>query len=361
MRGLARFSVLAFLLASVPLHAENTLLTPVSGKTTSRREIHLVVKGPAAGLKLRSVETHERPLLLEKAPYKTGGMAAYHFRVHLHRGTNVLEIVPGRTRIVVKRGSPAIAGRSGGIPGFYLFHKAPAEAGCLPCHKGLGKGEGGGCRSCHVGKYTRPEAEWVHAPAAEGRCLSCHASERAPSGERFHPREGGTATLCFRCHLNARRWLSMPHVHGPVGAGNCVFCHDPHGSSHPFSLRYDGRKEMCLACHSEKAKAFLSQGFKPHAILAARGCTVCHDPHASAHPFQLEEPTVPLCVGCHPRFKGMTRGHPISRHPLQGKRDPLHPGRRFTCASCHDPHGSPYENLLIAPRETRLCSRCHPY
>ncbi len=352
-----------------PLFAGASLLTPVSGKTTPFKEIRIVVAGPVAGVKIRSENGEADYALLKKVPRKGKKGAVYHFKLTLKKGKNVLFLLPGEVRFSVSWNPAFSVARLGRFPGIYLFHRGASERACLPCHEIAKKGKkakkgGAGkraCLPCHRDKMSYLEKGWAHEPAAVGDCFACHAKGAGKKRIRFTPLDGGSDRLCLRCHLSSRRWKTEKYVHGPVGAGNCVFCHDPHGSSRKFYLRYDGKEGLCLVCHLVKARDFSKKGFRFHAILTAKGCVACHSPHASPHPYQLEEATLPLCMGCHPRFKGKKRGHPLSKHPLMGPRDPLNPQKPFTCVSCHDPHGSLYRALLIAPAGMRLCARCHPY
>ena len=353
------------LLIGSPLYAGISILTPVAGKTSPSRILLLVVKGPVGSVVKLRVQNPSSKWVLSKAVSK-GKEAVYHFRLTLVRGKNVFWILPGETRLNVSWNPAFSIARPERFPGIYLFHEKKAEAACLPCHKALRKDSRApsgkrGCLPCHRQEVIPPKNAWVHGPAAEGNCGACHASKASATGVRFTPIMGGSDKLCFRCHVSERRWKSRAYLHGPVGAGNCVFCHDPHSSPRKFYLRYDGSQGLCLVCHLKKARNFSKKGFKFHAILSAKGCIVCHSPHATNYPYQLYTGTVSLCVSCHLRFKGKKTGHPISKHPLQGPRDPLHPQKRFTCVSCHNPHGGLYKSLLRAPSGMRLCARCHPY
>jgi predicted CXXCH cytochrome family protein len=50
----------------------------------------------------------------------------------------------------------------------------------------------------------------------------------------------------------------------------------------------------------------------------------------------------------------------VGGHPLAGPKELRRPGRKLSCASCHDPHGSSHVYMLIEePMEGLLCRVCH--
>ncbi len=104
-----------------------------------------------------------------------------------------------------------------------------------------------------------------HVPVLEGRCAECHAGVRRPA-------VNAESETCKSCH----RKLAMiyPYVHGPLAAGKCVVCHEPHGSSWP-ALTVDDARTMCSACHDQP-------GSLDHVEKSrSRVCYLCHNPHAS--------------------------------------------------------------------------------
>lgn len=134
-------------------------------------------------------------------------------------------------------------------------HTVQARAGELTANLAFAYGTGG--RGLAPYRY--------HAPVLERRCAECHAGVR---------RRGAMAEAdtCKPCH----RKLAMiyPYVHGPLAAGKCVVCHDPHGSKWP-SLTVGETKAMCASCHDQPGSA-------EHVEKArTRVCYLCHNPHAS--------------------------------------------------------------------------------
>lgn len=130
--------------------------------------------------------------------------------------------------------------------------------------------------------------------------------------------------------------------------------------------------EECLECHTDKLD-------KPVQHEAAKmDCTICHAGHESG-----EDNTPPteskkinaLCFQCHDSqgLKGsihtdkgfLEPGHPVVKHPVEGKKDPVHPERQFSCVSCHNPHSSRMPKLIrydytkTTPYKGLFCAVCH--
>ncbi len=298
------------------------------------------------------------------------GITYVHFRVPLRRGRNMLQLAPVARDIKIRYFPvSSLLNVDYSRPDIFLFHRnreVPAE--CSACH--TDKLPGGvkagrviygryspGCYSCHP--KTAAAGEWRHFPAANLLCRSCHEKE---GEKKIIVPSGKVEEVCFRCHINDRKWRRARHIHGPAGTGDCTICHDPHNGNYRGQLWADGRGELCVACHSDK-KRFIQpeqRRFYVHGILQAKGCNICHSPHASGHRFQLDHEINDLCVSCHTRLAELKRGHPVANHPLSGRPDPRRSGRRMACTSCHDPHGSKYKYLLIADvRGGRICVKCH--
>lgn len=305
--------------------------------------------------------------------YERGGSYYVHYSVYLKKGDNRFILDPGHRPLELKYTPVStLLTLSFDRPHTYLFHRqAVIPAECGGCHdakppaylkKALpGYGEPSPeCFSCHQGPALA--AEWKHSPAAALLCRSCH---RADSGAtKVTIPTGKVQELCFSCHVNQRQWLAMGHIHGPVGTGDCTICHDPHGSKNQYQLWADGKAKLCVICHEDKGKyvsTAVRQKLQVHGILSARGCVVCHSPHASEHRFQLLAEINDLCTSCHVGvLAALETGHPVQRHPVSGIKDPLRPGVTMSCTSCHNPHGSDYGYLLIAdPRAGLVCAKCH--
>jgi predicted CXXCH cytochrome family protein len=224
-----------------------------------------------------------------------------------------------------------------------------------------------------------------HTRERESSCGSCH---RLEATSQDMGADKPSDVLCYSCH---RDIPTGRHVHGPAALWNCLACHDPElypakyafSSLDPWKVVKSSRsveptvfripaaelstakqaltiRETCDQCHG----GMLEKQFK-HGPVDAGYCTLCHDPHASPNNAWLRKPGWELCTTCH---AGQGRGvHVVagfakgSSHPTKGRRDPSRPGKRLSCASCHEPHSAASQYLLAfeVKRRSELCRYCH--
>lgn len=110
-----------------------------------------------------------------------------------------------------------------------------------------------------------------HGPFAAKMCEGCHVRG---SNALVVPIE----QLCLNCHTIQieKKW-----IHGPLVAGGCRICHEPHGSGQPYLLVSESER-FCLYCHNERdvLKNPVHSGIN-------EACTTCHDAHASDNEYLL--------------------------------------------------------------------------
>jgi predicted CXXCH cytochrome family protein len=187
-----------------------------------------------------------------------------------------------------------------------------------------------------------------------GDCAVCHDPHASDNAKLV--RKPTIQETCFLCHqddLSARRV-----IHAPVTKG-CDQCHDPHGAQHRFALKGGDGKAACYKCHKP-----IDTGKNKHAALERYGCTGCHDPHGTANASMLGKKVNALCTSCHP---GQEDGRHVTAllagkgHVVGGDlNDPRRQGRDFTCASCHNPHGSDSPKLFYYGENAMdACAWCH--
>jgi predicted CXXCH cytochrome family protein len=185
------------------------------------------------------------------------------------------------------------------------------------------------CLTCHPEKK---EGKFVHSAVGMG-CGNCH---QAISGKNKTTitlvATGGD--LCAKCHETRKD----PVLHGPYKNGQCLTCHDPHSSEFKAQTRAAGNS-LCLECHAPKrGTADTVTLFSLQRISKA---------DFEAIPKIELDPTL--------RF-----GHPRATHPVAEVADPLHGGERMSCLSCHAPHASMLQNLLVSAKGGgNVCDACH--
>lgn len=162
---------------------------------------------------------------------------------------------------------------------------------------------------------------------------------------------------CAECHAEqAKRYQLTSHFGTSLMEGEtilgeaCESCHGA-GSRHVEALGdptliVRESPDRCFVCHADKKAEFQLQYHHP-VPEGWMSCTSCHDPHGedvSAWSATSVLRPGELCFTCHKEQKG----------PFVFEHDPVRNG----CQECHNPHGSPFEKLLVADSRT-LCLRCH--
>ena len=189
------------------------------------------------------------------------------------------------------------------------------------------------CLECHEDKTKGPH---VHSAIATG-CTTCHevkiVDKDTTNVELIAPKE----ELCFTCHEKS----SASTLHGPYEKGRCVFCHDPHVSDFDKQLRADGNK-LCLECHQNRNVTGALALFKTSYELT-----------------QEEFQQVPK-IGLDPTLRF---GHPMGNHKVADDPNPLKPGEKISCLTCHDNHAADREKLVRTTeykgKKVDVCDACH--
>ncbi len=216
----------------------------------------------------------------------------------------------------------------------------------------------------------------THEPYEERLCFDCH------SGPGAYQVEGEVSSLCKRCHVEYFEYEQTDWVHGPVAAGACDLCHEPHESVHMVLLT-EAQPGLCLKCHDEGL--VLSRSY--HAGDAVEHCSTCHDPHLAGNRLlladsrtyarsQTMQETLPSahadwnneqCETCHDPNQAfavlegvdevcLSCHEDVSKSPVEGR---LHrPVLQGLCTTCHLPHDSPLPHLIKPAAET-ACYECH--
>jgi predicted CXXCH cytochrome family protein len=119
-----------------------------------------------------------------------------------------------------------------------------------------------------------------HQPYQEKNCTACHDISDVGSLVKDEP------ALCYACHQDFS--VNSESLHGPVDAGFCSSCHDPHMSRDKTLLISPGNA-LCNTCHlNEQVK-------QPpeHEDIGKALCITCHDPHVKKTVRKIAKP-IPL-------------------------------------------------------------------
>ena len=229
------------------------------------------------------------------------------------------------------------------------LHKPVLNNECDECHTGdypnkygLADDQGINCLKCH--KQIEREVQsskFVHGPAKSGDCIACHDAHG--SGRKFLLNES-YSSLCSSCH-KMKRLYSGASIHKPVKDGNCGLCHDVHASNYKSRLTDIGAN-LCLACHDDMVSG-MSEEFV-HEPLIKSGCTDCHDPHSGKDSLRLKAEPDKLCFSCHEGKR-----NEIDQYTKKHK-----PANEGQCIECHSPHFS-RNKYLLKDKIDNLCFKCH--
>jgi len=190
----------------------------------------------------------------------------------------------------------------------------PLEAGCFSCHDVHGS----------------DNEHLLKMPAAE-LCVSCHDLSQEPmqKAHQGYPIGGDSCMKCHSPHTSQEKGLLTRSFHVAV-ADDCGSCHTAPTDENPFALNETDPSELCLSCHD--ADEVAPEGV--HMPVADGECLECHQPHGSRQPVLLREEPEKLCLQCH---------GDIEEDLVRSSR---HAPAREDCTNCHVAHGQQSKILL---------------
>jgi DmsE family decaheme c-type cytochrome len=249
---------------------------------------------------------------------------------------------------------PAVLGLLVASRAVVAQQKPPAayagSAACADCHKK----EIAQFATTTMGKInSRPRTE--HEKLG---CESCHgpAKEHAESGGEkpgalvSFSRKATTPiaernAACLTCHEKTARTLWKGSTHESRNVA-CTDCHAVmHDASDRNNLQKPSTIETCGRCHAQK-KAQMRRNAHMPVTEGKMECSSCHNPHGSPNDKMLVASSInETCYSCHAEKRG----------PYLWQHAPV----VENCANCHDSHGGTHERMLKITRP-RLCQQCHP-
>jgi predicted CXXCH cytochrome family protein len=195
--------------------------------------------------------------------------------------------------------------------------------------------DGAQCTECHAEKQ---QGKHVHSAMAMG-CTACHTVETKGETTRI----GLTAPageICLTCHELAKV-ENDGMLHRPYEQKRCIVCHDPHSSEFTAQTRAP-MNAMCLACHRERATVGESVELFAGQKLSGE-----------------EFNQIPK-IGLDPTLKF---GHPMGNHKVADAPNPLQPGEKISCLTCHENHAATRAKLIrmteFKGKKMDVCDACH--
>jgi len=241
------------------------------------------------------------------------------------------------------------------------------KANCLNCH------------NPHASNAAKLIKDYQHPPFEGKECEICHAE---PKNNKIVLNDSKNK-LCYNCHSEIQDSLSNAIYKHKPAAENCLECHSPHSADHP-KLLVKKPSSLCFQCHTKEKSSYQDSKFK-HKVIEEIGCQACHNPHFSNQKTLLSSSVNEMCLNCHyekyedvkgrinvsidifnkiPKISlsnDKTRNHPVVNHPVSSEFTIRNKKITLSCISCHFPHQSNTDKLLIAGavNRTELCALCH--
>ena len=232
------------------------------------------------------------------------------------------------TALWLLSGGPPISAEPSFDGGAYIGSDA-----CFECHEAA---------ELNMDRNVHMRVESFEVWGAETGCEGCHGA-----GQR-HMEEGDPALIrtfatgadgeaCMTCHerKNVPEWKTSVHYMEGV---SCTSCHSSHTKSNP--------NRGCAECHADSVARFQLPSHHPLRE-GKMDCDSCHDVHGATD-FMLKSRMRKndVCYQCHQAIEG----------PFIFEHSPV----EEDCSICHEAHGSPANNLLVA-NEPMLCLQCHDF
>jgi predicted CXXCH cytochrome family protein len=227
------------------------------------------------------------------------------------------------------------------------------------------------CLKCHTDFSNElKKAKVTHPPVKDGPCSACHNPHGSAVRKILKQK---IPDLCVNCHGTIGKKLASAKVpHKPLSQeGGCSSCHSAHYSSNKRLLPFD-EMATCLSCHDKddlgtpplrNIKKDLEEKKFLHGPIKKGECVPCHDPHGSdnfrmlrgSYPAEIyvpyKEGIYSSCLGCHEKNLLRFAETTIYTKFRNGKRN-LHyvhvvnNRKSRTCRVCHQPHASNGEKLI---------------
>ena len=211
------------------------------------------------------------------------------------------------------------------------------------------------CTTCHAQTLKGTKhgvAADPHTPAAQHGCESCHGPGKAHVDDdnkghinrfpKMSPRDA--SAVCTTCHNKGDHALWAGSTHDSRSL-SCITCHSVHSPVvAKAQLKATDQFAMCGTCHRVQVQKTQRTSHMPLRE-GKMECTSCHNPHGTPNDKMLLQTSVNQnCYTCHAEKRG----------PFLWEHAPV----RENCLNCHDAHGTINEKMLKV-KTPLLCQQCH--
>jgi predicted CXXCH cytochrome family protein len=256
-----------------------------------------------------------------------------------------------------------------------FVHDPISKGDCLTCHDihnspnlYLVKEDpvGGLCLDCH--DLEIPEGDLVHGAVSDGDCVGCHNPHQADNASFM--KSSKLDRLCRSCHKPIRKQLKMAVVHDPFKKKDCFECHNAHSSKEAHLSDFK-LQDLCYSCHEDTHNIIKNAKLVHNAVNETNTCLNCHVPHASEEPHILLSKEKDMCLTCHNKPIATLTDDIEAIGPKLKEGNKVHePIETDGCTICHQPHASAEHTLLsktfpiknytnAIPDNFGLCLDCH--
>jgi predicted CXXCH cytochrome family protein len=248
----------------------------------------------------------------------------------------VLPTVDGATVVGTAVCLDCHADVQGGFAGAHLMAMSSRSDSCEICH-------GAGSRhaeSTEAADIVGAQALRDLEPASRSAiCLQCHTRALARFRASAHARAG---VSCWECHPDALHTPPTAPATLPAVAHGWETTHAPDDGPRVTAGEGARQTAFCLQCHGE-IEAELALQYHHPVPEGTMGCVDCHAVHGEEEWTQVEGRDA-RCLSCHEEIGG----------PFLFEHYALEEG----CSSCHAPHGSMVDKMLVQ-EGNGLCEQCH--
>ncbi|MBV1910009.1 MAG: DmsE family decaheme c-type cytochrome [Kangiellaceae bacterium] len=192
------------------------------------------------------------------------------------------------------------------------------------------------------------KAHQAYTAKGADTCLSCHDEDneypvmpifKGPHGQPFGEKAPFNNLQCESCHgpgqAHAKKAKRSDDVAGTI-------IHFGKNSTTSIELQ----NEKCIDCHQDTERGHWPGSAHQQEDLT---CVSCHQIHVAKDPVMQPTTQTKVCLSCHTRQRAEL--HKRSVHSMQYD--------QLQCSSCHQPHGSTSDKLLVKSNLNETCYSCH--